>query len=150
MSQSVATGAVFVTPRRLALEHRILAWLAASVVVATLSGTLVYCYPSTLGVVAPGMRLLHELSGDTSIAFSGVYLFLHLPRVWGMKRRRVSRWSGYVVLAVWVIAAATGVYGQLRPLSPGSALWLIHLTTSVAAVVIAGFHGTWGFRPHLQ
>ena len=150
MSQSAASGTVLVIPRRLAAAHRALAWLAASVVVATVSGTLVYCYPSTLGALGPWMRLLHELSGDAAIALSGVYLFLHLPCVWGMKRRRVSRWSGFVVLAVWVIAAATGVYGQLRPLSSGSALWLIHLISSVAAVVIAGFHGAWGFRPHLQ
>jgi hypothetical protein len=49
-------------------------------------------------------------------------------------------------LAAWVVAAATGVWGQFAPLSRDTAAWWLHAIGSAAGVVILGFHSVYGYR----
>lgn len=120
--------------------------LAVCAGVATASGTLTYCYPATLGSLRGGLLVLHEISGDAALLFSGLYLAAHLPRVWSMQRRRLSRWSGFAGTGLWAVAALTGVYGQLVPIAGTSAVWHVHVWSSLAAVLAVAGHGAWGLR----
>ncbi len=118
--------------------------------VAVVTGTFLYCYPDTLQAVRRAMILMHDLSGDLMILSGAVYLWIHLKRVWRMWRMKLSRWSGYVAVAVWIIAAVTGVYGQIWDMKSGSDAWTIHTISSVALVVLACFHGGYGLRRRFQ
>lgn len=128
-------------------------WLIAIAIVgciATISGTLIYTYPETLGALIGPMRLSHEVSGDLSLILGVGYLNAHLRRVWRMKRRTASRWSGYVSIGAWIAAGATGVWGQISEMVAGSAAWWVHVVASIALIVVASFHGAWGFAPRLR
>lgn len=132
------------------LARKLLVSLAVLGSVATITGTIIFCYPTTLGPLQPWMVLFHDVSGDLTIPFGIAYVWVHLKRVWRMKRRTASRWSGYFTIGFWLIAAATGVYGQIEPMLSGSALSRVHLVSSIALIVIVCFHGAWGLRPKLQ
>ncbi len=125
----------------------LLGCLTGCVALAGVTGTLLYCYPLSLGVFRGTTVLIHELTGDGAVLLSACYLVVHLARVWRLKRRRVSRWSAWAALALWVVAAGTGVYGQFAPLPAGSPEWLAHVAGSLAALIVACFHGIWGVRP---
>lgn len=114
--------------------------------VATVTGVGIYCYPSTLGPVRRTLVLLHDLSGDLGLAVGLAYLVVHLRRVFRMKRRIVSRGSGYVAASMLVVTSATGAYGQILDMPSGTPISTIHLITSLALVVLACFHGAWGLR----
>lgn len=117
----------------------------ASIAAVTATGT--YSYPETLAPIRGLLVLLHDVSGDAAIVVSGVYLYLHLTRTWRMKRQRLSRYSGLVLVGIWSITALTGLYGQLFVLEQGTLAWQLHAVTSVAIIVLACFHGAWAFRP---
>lgn len=123
---------------------RALAWFAGAVALVTATGLLSFCYPATLAAVRPGLMWVHEYAGDAAIVLSGVYLAWHLPRVWSLRRRAISWWTGIATAACWLASAATGVVGQFTPL--GAALWILHAVASAAFVVLACVHGVWGFR----
>ena len=137
----------FSDSRREVIARRALIALVATASVAAVSGTLIYCYPSTLGAWRGPIVLIHELSGDAAILCSGIYLLAHLMRVWPLRRLRLSWWSGLAATAVWGVAALSGVYGQLKPLESGTWLWHAHVWTSLFSVVIGCLHGVWGLRP---
>jgi hypothetical protein len=132
------------------LARKLLITLAVLGSVASITGTLIYCYPNTLGALQSWMVLFHDVSGDLSVPFGIAYLWVHLSRVWKMKRRKASRWSGYASIAFWTIAAATGVWGQIEVMKTGTPLANVHLVASIALVVVACFHGAWGLRPKLR
>lgn len=132
------------------LARKLLVTLAVLGSIATITGTIIFCYPNTLGLLQPWMVILHDVSGDLSIPFGIAYLWVHLKRVWRMKRRTASRWSGYFSVGFWSIAAATGIYGQFAVMESGSTTSTIHLVASIALVVIVCFHGAWGLRPKLK
>lgn len=132
-------------PNAVAARRALIAFITA-IGVATTTGGLEYCYAGMLGGLLPWVAWLHEISGDAAILCSGVYLLLHLPRVWSMRRRALSWWSGVAALAVWLTISAAGVYWQFATLETGSALWLIHVIGSLGFVILACFHGVWGFR----
>ncbi len=138
------TAATRDVPGRFA--RRWLVALAACAGVASASGTLTYCYPATLGSLRGALLVLHEISGDAAVLCSGFYLAVHLRRVWSMKRRRASRWSGFAGAGLWAVAALSGVYGQFVPLAGQSALWHVHVWSSLAAVLAVAAHGAWGLR----
>jgi hypothetical protein len=129
------------------LARRYLSLLAVCIGVAVVTGTFLLCYPTTMASLNPALVVLHDVSGDAAVLVSGLYLMVHLPRTWSMKRRAISRWSGFAALAVWIVAAATGVWGQVQDLSAVAALWWAHLISSLATVIIGCFHGVWGYRP---
>ena len=131
--------------RREVRAHRALYALAGAVTVAATSGGLLFAYPETLGATRGAFVWLHDLSGDAAVALSVGYLWLHLPRTWPMRRQRVSRWTGLGSVAVWGIAAVTGLMGQVGPLEG----WprALHLGTSVGILVLVSFHGAWAYRP---
>lgn len=115
--------------------------------VAAVTATGLYSYPETLGPVRRPLVLLHDVSGDAAIVVSALYLYLHLSRTWRMKKQRLSRYSGLVLVGLWSVTALTGIYGQLFPLEQGTWPWRLHAVTSVAIVVLACFHGAWAYRP---
>lgn len=118
----------------------------AGVAVTTAVG--LFSYPSTLGAVRGALVVLHDLSGDLLLIAGVLYLSAHLRRTWRMKRRPVSKWSGYAAVLAWITSGATGIYGQLAPMPSGSSQSVVHGIASLALVVIACFHGAWGFlRP---
>lgn len=121
--------------------------LAVFASIAAITATGTYSYPETLAAVRGPLILLHDVSGDAAIVMSGLYLYLHLSRTWRMKRQRLSRYSGLVLVAIWSVTAVTGLYGQLFVLESGSLPWRLHAVTSIAIIVLACFHGAWAFRP---
>lgn len=127
--------------------RQLLVVLAVLASIAAVSATGLYSYPETLAAIRTPMVLLHDVSGDLAVIISGLYLSQHLARTWRMKRQLLSRWSGIVVVALWAVAAATGVYGQLAPLEQGTWPWQLHFVTSLATIVLVCFHGAWAFRP---
>lgn len=114
---------------------------------ATVTGVGIFCYPSTLGGARRVLVFLHDLSGDLGIVIGLAYLAAHLRRVFPMKRRAMSRWTGYFSVAAFLIAAVTGVYGEVAGMPSGSPLSRAHLFSSLALVGLACFHGAWGLRP---
>lgn len=121
--------------------------LAVLAGIATVTATGLYSYPATLASVRGPLVLVHDVSGDAAIVMSGLYLYLHLSRTWRMKKQRLSRYSGIVLVAIWCVTALTGVYGQLFVLEQGTLAWQLHAVTSVAIIVLACFHGAWAYRP---
>jgi hypothetical protein len=96
------------------------------------------------------MVLVHDASGDVTLAAGAWYLFIHLKRVWRMWRRVLQRWSGYFAVLVWVVAGGTGIYGQLEPMPSTSTAGLVHIVSSIAAVVLGCFHGGYGLRRKMR
>jgi hypothetical protein len=118
--------------------------------VAVVTGTFMYSYPTTLEALQSGMVLVHDASGDVTLAAGAWYLFIHLKRVWRMWRRVLQRWSGYFAVLVWVVAGGTGIYGQLEPMPSTSTAGLVHIVSSIAAVVLGCFHGGYGLRRKMR
>jgi hypothetical protein len=121
-----------------------LAWLGSF---STITGVGLYSYPSTLGVIRRGLIIAHDVIGDLLVAVAIAYFIVHLARTWRMKKRVVSRWTGYVAITAFAIAAVTGIYGQVADMPSGSAASWVHAISSLALVVLACFHGAWGLRP---
>ncbi len=130
--------------------RRPLILLAALALIATTTGTFIYCYPDTMKVVFDGMVVVHDLSGDLALVVGGWYLWIHLKRTWRMWRRVLQRWSGYVAVLVWIVAAATGIYGQLVPMPSGSTMSTIHIVSAVALVASGCFHAAYGLRRYFK
>lgn len=118
--------------------------------VATTTGTFIYSYPSTMRSIMTAMIWTHDLSGDFAILSAVYYLSIHLKKVWRMWRMVLSRWTGYVAVVVWLIAAGTGVYGQFVEMSTETTVGMIHVISSIAAVVIASVHGGYGLRRYFS
>lgn len=121
--------------------------LAALASVAVVTATGLYSYPETLAPVRGPLVFLHDVSGDAAVIVSALYLYLHLSRTWRMKKQRLSRYSGLLLVGLWAVTAVTGVYGQLFPLAQGTWSWRLHVVTSIAIIVLACFHGAWAYRP---
>lgn len=124
--------------------------LAVLASIAAVTATGLYSYPETLGPIAAPMVVLHLASGDLAVVVSGLYLLNHLARTWKMKKLKVSRWSGLVVVALWLVASATGVWGHFVVLEEGGWLWRLHFVASLATIILVCFHGAWAFRPRRQ
>lgn len=118
--------------------------------IALTTGTLMYTYPETLRPIRTPMEWTHDVSGDLMIAAAVVYLWIHLKRTFGLKKRAVSTWTGYLSVAFVTVLSVTGVYGQIEPLEPGSALHWAHLVCAVIATVLGCFHGVHGLRRRLR
>lgn len=125
---------------------RPLLWLLWLTCIATATGTFIYTYPSTLESVRQVMIWAHDLSGDLLIATAALYLALHLPRTWRMWKWVLSRWSGYLAVLIFAVAAGSGLYGQLVAWEPGDWIWRAHMIGSVAWVVLGSFHAAVGLR----
>lgn len=121
--------------------------LTVLVSIAATTATGLYSYPETLAAIETPMIVVHDVSGDVALCVSGLYLVNHLQRTWRMKRLKVSRWSGLVVVALWLVAGATGIYGHVVPLEEGSWLWRLHFVAALATIILVCFHGAWAFRP---
>lgn len=119
--------------------------IAAFIATCTAAGT--YAYPETLAAIRAPMVLIHELSGDVAVALTVLYLVNHLARTWRMKKALVSRWTGIALVALAVVSALTGLYGQFVSLEQGSLLWWLHFVSSVVIILGACFHGLWAYRP---
>ena len=134
--------------RTVAEEHsrRALIAFVAGAFVATTTGTFIFCYPNTMRSVMRVMMWTHDLSGDFTILSAVYYLSVHLKKVWRMWRMVLSRWTGYVAVTVWLVAATTGVYGQFIEMSTATTVGLVHAISSIAAVVLASIHGGYGLR----
>ncbi|MEQ9502642.1 MAG: hypothetical protein RIT81_37570 [Deltaproteobacteria bacterium] len=130
--------------------RRPLIFLAALATIATTTGTFIYCYPDTMKVVFDGMIVVHDISGDLAIVVGGWYLWLHLKRTWRMWRRVLQRWSGYITVLVWLVAAGTGVYGQFVPMPSGSTISTIHVISAIALVALGCFHSGYGLRRYFK
>ena len=130
--------------------RRPLIWLAVFASIATTTGTFIYCYPDTLEVVFRGMVIVHDVTGDLTILAGAWYLTIHLKRTWRMWRRVLQRWSGYAAVAVWIVAAVTGVYGQIAPMPSGSTMSTIHAISATALVIIGCVHGGYGLRRYFK
>lgn len=126
--------------------RRPLVWLLWLTSIATATGTFIYTYPSTLEAVRTAMIWAHDAAGDLLIATSVLYLALHLPRTWRMWKRVLSRWSGYAAVLILVVAAGSGLYGQLVGLDPEGWVWQAHIVGSIAWVVLGSFHAAVGLR----
>lgn len=124
--------------------------LSSLSVVAILSATLLYCYPDTLGELSGGLAWIHEWSGNLAVAASGVYLWIHLGRVWPMKRLKISRYSGLILVALWLLSAGTGIYGQVVEWDKEGTLYLVHVFSSVFSVALSCSHGAWAYRPKFR
>jgi formate-dependent nitrite reductase membrane component NrfD len=121
--------------------------LTVCIVTAATTATGLYSYPETLAELETSFIVIHDISGDLAILITGVYLIGHLSRTWRMKKMKFNRYSGLFILAVWGVAAATGVWGQFVPLVDHTPVWWIHFVTSMASVIVACAHGAWAFRP---
>lgn len=124
--------------------------LSTAALIAVVTGTFMYCYPATMETLQQAMARIHEVSGDVTLAAGAWYLAVHLKRVWRMWRRVLQRWSGYVAIGIFAVAGGTGIYGQLYPMPSDSTLGVVHILTSIAAVVLACFHGGYGLRRKLR
>jgi hypothetical protein len=119
--------------------------VAAFGAVATITGTVLFAYPITFGAPRIAIVVVHNLSGDLLVLAGVAYLIVHLRRTWRMRGRALSRWTGYAAVAGWTIAGLTGIYGQAQPIPSGSTLSSLHVLSSLALIVLACFHGAWGF-----
>ena len=124
--------------------------LSSAASVAVVTGTFMYCYPNTMEALQTAMVWIHDASGDVTLAAGAWYLAVHLKRVWRMWKRVLQRWSGYVAVAIFAIAGGTGIYGQLYPMPSDSTLGVLHIVSSIAAVVLGCFHGGYGLRRKLR
>lgn len=127
--------------------RRILVALAVLVLTAATTATGLYSYPETLAMIRGPMIVIHDVCGDVALVLTGVYLNIHLRRTWRMKKLKLSRWSGIVVVGIWTVAGVTGVYGHFFPLEHGSWWWRLHFWPALATIVIVSFHGAWAYRP---
>jgi hypothetical protein len=133
------------------LARRLLIALGILGFVVTTSGTLLFAYPSSIvGALRTATVWSHEITGDLTLGVLVWYLVVHLGRVWRMKRRQLSKWTGYASAGLWALAGGTGLYGQFVALTAGEAPWLVHLASSVALIVVVCFHGAWGLRPKMR
>jgi hypothetical protein len=124
--------------------------LSTSAFIAVVTGTFMYCYPNTMESLQQAFVLMHDVSGDLTLVAGAWYLTIHLKRVWRMWRRVLQRWSGYVAVLIFALAAGTGVYGQLYPMPAESIAGITHIIASIAAVVLGCFHGGYGLRRKLR
>ena len=122
--------------------------LSASLVV------LVVSYPRSFEAWSDAFATLHYLTGDAAIVLSGVYVWLHLARVWRFKKFQISRWSGLFLTGLWSVGAATGVVWQFGVnLDAGATegghttLYHLHWLACLLAAVCAAAHGLYAFRP---
>ncbi len=120
--------------------------LSAAAFIAVVTGTFMYCYPSTMETFQRSMVVVHDVSGDLTVVAGVWYLAIHLKRVWRMWRRVLQRWSGYFAVGVWSVAAGTGIYGQIYPMPTESVMGVLHVVTAIAVVVLGCFHGGYGLR----
>lgn len=128
-----------------------LRWFSLVALVCIASGTMLYCYDETLQRWRDLLVTVHEISGDLTILLLIVYLWVHMKRTWGLlPTRKLSWWSGMVAVAAWLIASATGAWGQAYTLERFTAAWWLHAMASIAGVVIAGYHAAHGFRAKLN
>lgn len=118
--------------------------------IALITGMFMYTYPETLRPIRAPMEWTHDISGDLMIVAAIVYLWIHLKRTFGLKKRAVSTWTGYFTVAFAAVLAGTGVYGQVLTLEPGSVLYWTHLICSVITTVLGCFHGVHGLRRRLR
>lgn len=135
------------------LRARARKWLVlliASSSVAITTATFTYAYPETLAPIRGPLLLLHDLSGDAALIALFVYLVVHLRRVWRIKRQRDSRWTGYLAVALWLLAGGTGLYGQIFVLESGTLAYRLHLITAIALIGASGIHGGLGYRRRLR
>jgi hypothetical protein len=88
---------------------------------------------------------VHDISGDLLLVGGVFYLVAHLRKTWRMKRLKISRWTGYFAVASWLVAGGTGIYGQIYPMASRSTISWVHALASLALIVLACFHGAWGF-----
>jgi hypothetical protein len=114
--------------------------------IAVVTGTFMYCYPNTMEALQTAMVWIHDVSGDLTLLAGAWYLTIHLKRVWRMWRRVLQRWSGYVAVGIFALAGGTGIYGQLYPMPDDSPAGIMHIISSIAAVVLGCFHGGYGLR----
>jgi MFS family permease len=124
--------------------------LSALFFLAACTATATYSYPETFGPWMRGLIIAHDAIGDIAIVVSLLYITNHLKKTWKMRRATVSRYTGLVVVGMWVITSLTGIYGHFYDLTDGSLLWQLHFVTSVAIIVLACFHGVWAYRPRKQ
>ena len=124
--------------------------LAVATCVAVVTGTFTYAYPQTLAPILPGMRLVHDVSGDVMLLTGAVYLYIHLQRTFRLGKLALSWWSGIGVVMVFAGAGATGIYGQLHVLLDDVPLYWTHIVCSIALVAGACFHGANGLRRRLR
>ncbi len=124
--------------------------VAVMAFIATVTGTFIYAYPNTLQSVRSAMIVVHDLSGDLLVVAGVWYLWIHLARTWRMKKRHLSRWSGYVAVLLWIVAAATGVFGQLVAMPSGSTPSTLHAISGIALLVLGCFHGAYGLRRYFR
>ena len=116
---------------------------------ATVTGTFIYSYPETLASVRQAMIWLHDIAGDLMVVAGAIYLWIHLKRTWRMRKLGLSWWTGIVTIAVFVVVAATGIYGQVEPMPSGSTLSTLHSVSTIALLALACFHGGYGLRRRL-
>jgi hypothetical protein len=149
--QSVDVGAAErVAPLVEDSARRPLVALSTFAFIAVCTGTFMYCYPNTMEGLQTAMVVTHDVSGDLTLAATAWYLAIHLKRVWRMWRRVLQRWSGYFAVAVFAGSGVTGIYGQLYPMPAESVMGIVHIVSSIAAVVIGCFHGGYGLRRKLR
>jgi len=139
-------------PRPYALEpaRRPLIALATLASIATVTGTFMYAYPETMAPIRGEMVLVHDVSGDLMIVVTFWYLWVHLKRTFGLKKRAVSTWTGYTVVSVMAILYGTGVWGQIEEMAAGTPLHGTHLATAVIVIMVGCFHGVFGMRRRLR
>ena len=143
------------TDHTLRLRARaVLMGLAAMYTISASLVVLLVSYPRTFGAWSEELALCHYITGDVAIGLSGLYVGLHLARVWRFKAFRTSRWTGFALVGLWFAGAATGVAWQLgfdldAGAPEGGHTWLYHvhwLACLLSAVLAAG-HGLYAFRP---
>lgn len=117
---------------------------------AIVTGTFTYAYPETLAPIRDELVLVHDVAGDAMLLSGVVYLAIHLRRTLRLNKLALSWWTGLAVVMVFVVAGATGIFGQLRALSPGTTLYWAHIVSSIALVAGACFHGANGLRRRLR
>ena len=115
--------------------------------VAASTAAALVSYPETLKLILRPMIWLHDASGDLAVLLSGVYLNIHLRRVWRMKKQKTNRYSGLLLVGIWGLCALTGAYGHVFELKDSLILYRIHYITAVATIVVVCFHGAWAYRP---
>lgn len=126
---------------------RSLRWFAYTSAAAASTGTLLFCYRTTLADFKPAMITAHELTGDAVVLAMGIYLWLHVGRTWRLRRgRAVSWWSGLVGGLCWMVSIVTGVYAQVWGMGESTLLWWVHGLASFVAIVVVCFHAAYGFR----
>ncbi len=126
---------------------RSLRWFVYTAAGAASTGTLLFCYRTTLGDFEKAMITAHELTGDAVVLAMGVYLWSHVGRTWQMRRgRSVSWWTGLVGGLCWLVSILTGVYAQTAGMGDSLLLWWVHALGSFVGIVVVCFHAAYGFR----